>query len=252
MKIQRITARIRNASSSPVIAETEAGTFFVKLRGAAQGTLALCAEIIVANLAEAIGLNVPKRALVTLDSDTPSDDKNDELAQLLSFSHGLNLGFQYFKDARDLRPDETHLIDEGTASKIVWLDALAMNPDRTPKNTNILWRQQKPWLIDHGAALGFQYDWTRIQEQTAARHYPFERHLLIPRATHLAAIGEGGLTREAIDGAVAAVPDDFLAPHLGSTPLARRREAYAAVLWKRLKAHADWAHTAPTKPGHAP
>jgi hypothetical protein len=236
MKIKRILARIRTASSSPVIAETETGTCFVKLRGAAQGTLALVAEIIVAELGEAIGLNVPKRALITLDKDTPSDDHNDELAQLLAFSQGLNLGFQYLEGARDLRPDETDLIDEATAAKIVWLDALTMNPDRTAKNTNILIHQRKPWLIDHGAALSFQYDWTRINEQTARRPYAFDRHLLIDRATHVAAINADILTREAIDAAVAAVPDDFLIPHLGQTPLARRREAYAAVLWKRLNA----------------
>lgn len=251
MKIKRILARIRNASSSPVIAETEAGTCFVKLRGAAQGTLALVAEIIVAELAQAIGLKVPKRTLVTLDPNTPSDDHNDELAQLVSFSHGLNLGFEFLEGARDLRPDETNLIDQDTASKIVWLDALVTNPDRTARNTNILWHKHQPWLIDHGAALGFQYDWTRVDEQTAKRPYAFDRHLLIDRASHVAAISNDILSREAIDAAAAAVPDDFLTPHLGQTPLARRREAYAAVLWKRLKAHAAWAHTASTT-GSAP
>jgi hypothetical protein len=251
MKIKRILARIRNASSSPVIAETETGTCFVKLRGAAQGTLALVAEIIVAELGQAIGLTVPKRVLVTLDKDTPSDDHNDELAQLLTFSQGLNLGFQYLEGARDLRPDETNLIDEATASKIVWLDALTMNPDRTEKNTNILWHERKPWLIDHGAALGFQYDWTRVDEQTARRPYAFQRHLLIARAANTAAVGNA-ITRDTIEAAVAAVPDDFLAPHLGQTPIARRREAYAAVLWKRLKAREVFAQMAPTKTGNAP
>jgi hypothetical protein len=254
MKIKRILARIRNASSSPVIAETEAGTCFVKLRGAAQGTLALVAEIIVANLAEALGLNVPKRALVTLDPDTPSDDKNDELAQLLSFSHGINLGFHYLEGARDLRPDETNLIDETTASKIVCLDALVTNPDRTPKNSNILWHQRKPWLIDHGAALGFQYDWTRVDEQTARRPYAFDRHLLIGRAKHIATAADelaGVLTRERIATAVAEVPDDFLTPHLGSTTYERRREAYTAVLWKRLNARPFSAQMPATKTGNA-
>lgn len=251
MKIKRILSRIRNASSSPVIAETETGTCFVKLRGAAQGSLALAAEIIVAELGEAMGLNLPKRALVTLDKDTPSEDRNDELAQLLTFSQGLNLGFQYLEGARDLRPDETTLIDEATAAKIVWLDALTMNPDRTAKNTNILWHERKPWLIDHGAALGFQYDWTRVDEQTARRTYAFERHLLIGRAKNIAAAGNA-ITRETIEAAITAVPNDFLAPHLGQTTIARRREAYAAVLWKRLKAREVFAQMTPTKTGNAP
>lgn len=235
-RAKRILRRERNASTSPVIVETDAGTCFVKLRGAAQGTLALVAEIIVAELAEAIGLSVPARALVTIDENTPTNDRNDELLQLLSFSHGLNLGFHFLEDARNLRHDEADLIDEETASKIVWLDALVMNPDRTPKN--ILWSQRKPWLIDHGAALGFQHDWSRVNEQTAARPYPFDRHLLFARSTKLAALaGElaGRLPRDVIERAVAGVPDTFLVPHLGQTTLERRRQAYVAVLWKRLK-----------------
>lgn len=242
VRIERILRRERNASSSPVVAETEAGTCFIKLRGAGQGTLALTAEIIVAELAQAAGLNVAPHALVTLDANTPTDDKNDELAQLLSFSHGINLGFHFIEGSRNLRPDETSLIDETTASKIICLDALVMNPDRTKQNPNILWAEKKPWLIDHGAALGFQYDWTRVDEATASRPYPFDRHLLADRASRIgAATAELAqrLTRETIANAVAAVPDDFLTPHLGATPLARRREGYVAVLWKRLKAQAE-------------
>lgn len=237
-RAKRILRRERNASTSPVIVETEHGTCFVKLRGAAQGTLSLVAEIIVAELAQAIGLSVPPRALVTLDPDTPTDDRNDELAQLLGFSRGLNLGFAFLDKARDLRADELNLIDEETASKIVWLDALAMNPDRTPKNPNLLWSDRKPWLIDHGAALGFQHDWTRVDERTAQRGYPLTRHLLHTRATKLTDLDDtlaARLSRTAIEQAIAAVPDDFLLPHLHGVDLARRRQAYVAVLWKRLK-----------------
>ena len=45
-----------------VVADTAAGPFVVKLRGAAHGTAALVAEIIVAEIAEAIELRVPSRA----------------------------------------------------------------------------------------------------------------------------------------------------------------------------------------------
>lgn len=241
---KRILRAERKSSSSPIIVDTDAGTYFVKLRGAAQGTLALAAEIIVANLAEVIGLSVPARALVALDLATPTDAHNDELLQLVAMSHGLNLGFQYLDGARDLRADEAHLIDTETASKIVWLDALVLNPDRTPKNPNIIWWHDKPWLIDHGAALGFQYDWSRVNEQTAQRPISLAKHYLIDRAAKLTALDEdlaARLHREAIDAAIAAVPDDFLIPHLSGTDIIRRRQAYAAMLWKRLKAPRTFA-----------
>ena len=47
------------------------------------------------------------------------------------------------------------------------------------------------------------------------------------------------LTRDVLQAAVAAVPDDFLQPLLQGTrgvTLTRRRAAYVAFLWKRLKA----------------
>ncbi|MEQ1865430.1 MAG: HipA family kinase [Micropepsaceae bacterium] len=241
---KRILRAERKSSSSPVIVDTDGGAYFVKLRGAAQGTLALVAEIIVANLAEAIGLSVPSRALVTLDKNTPTDAHNDELLQLVAMSHGLNLGFQYLDGARDLRADEAHLIDSETAAKIVWLDALVTNPDRTSKNPNIIWWHDKPWLIDHGAALGFQHDWSRVDEQTARRPFSLTSHYLIGRATKLEAVDTNladRITREIVDDAVGLVPDDFLRPHLGDVDLKRRRQAYAAVLWKRLKAPRPWS-----------
>jgi hypothetical protein len=253
-RAKRILRAERKSSSSPIIVDTDGGAYFVKLRGAAQGTLALAAEIIVANLAEAIGLSVPSRALVTLDSNTPTDAHNDELLQLVAMSDGLNLGFQYLDGARDLRADEAHLIDSESASKIVWLDALVMNPDRTSKNSNIIWWHDKPWLIDHGAALGFQHDWGRVDEQMARRSFPLAGHFLIDRATDLRALDEDlatRLPRDAIDSAVATVPDDFLIPHLAGTNLARRRQAYAAMLWKRLKPPRAFAHM-PENLGAAP
>lgn len=240
-RAKRILRRERYASSSPVVVETDVGPIFVKLRGAAQGTAALIAEVIVASIANSLDLNVPARSLVRLEADTPTDDRNDELLQLLSFSHGLNLGFSFLDNARNLRPDETDLIDEDTASTIVWLDALVSNPDRTAKNTNIMWWQKAPWLIDHGAALGFQYDWSRVDEKTPTRPYPIDRHLLAARATKLQTIWPSlveRLPRAAIERAVAEVPDDFLLPLLGDTPIERRRAAYVAVLWKRLKSDA--------------
>ena len=57
-------------------------------------------------------------------------------------------------------------VDPELASKIVWLDGLVQNPDRTVKNPNLLWSQGALWLINHGASLGFQHDWPRVTEQS--------------------------------------------------------------------------------------
>mgnify|MGYP003694533379 CR=1 FL=1 len=64
------------------------------------------------------------------------------------------------------------------AVPVLWLDALVMNPDRTPDNPNVLVAEGRSWLIDHGAALPFQYSWGTVTEdspRTAA--YALDRHL---------------------------------------------------------------------------
>jgi hypothetical protein len=240
--VRRVLSAIRAGNSLPVIVDTPAGKHIVKLRGAAHGTSALVAEIVVAELAETIGLNVPARALVILDEALESDDRNDELAQLLAASHGLNLAFQWLPAAKDLRAIDAGTIDEDAASAIVWLDWLVMNPDRTARNPNILISHGLPWLIDHGSALGFHHRWTAVTEDSPGKPFPLDTHVLRRRATRIAAHDAtltARVTRDALRRSVAVVPDDFLRTmrpqDAGADALARRREAYVSFLWKRLK-----------------
>jgi hypothetical protein len=235
---------MRRSSSSPVIIETDGGTFFVKLRGAGQGTAALVSEIIVAELAERVGLAVPRRVLVQLDRGLPSLDPHAELRALLDSSHGVNLGFELLKGARDLRRDEAERVEPGVAAPIVWFDALVQNVDRTPANPNLMTRGAELWLIDHGAALTFQHYWPLITEVSPREPGTFvEKHLFRVTPAELASWDEpmaAALPRAALEQAVDAVPDDFLLPLLaagaGEAELRRERQAYVAFLWKRLKA----------------
>lgn len=230
----------RHGSSWPVLARTDAGEFLTKLRGAAQGVLPLIAEIVVGELATALGLPVPERALVTLDEDTPSADRRDELLDLLARSHGMNLGFRYLRDAIDLVPGERSRIPAEVAGAVLWLDGLVMNADRTPQNPNILLWHRQPWLIDHGAALSFHFDLPRLTEQTP-RTPLFEpsRHLFAEHAAAAVRMDEENarkLSREVLAAATEAVPDDFLRTAFPRTPPDAMRGVYAAFLWKRLKA----------------
>jgi hypothetical protein len=236
----RIVRAVRHGSSSPVVVETAAGLFLVKLRGAAQGVPTLIAEIIVAELAGALALPVPERVLVTLDETVPSDDKNDELADLLARSRGTNLGLRLLGGAVDLRADQSNLVDVDTATLVVWLDGLVMNPDRTVRNPNVLMWNRRPWLIDHGSALSFHYDWARVTEQSPRERGPaLEDHLFYRRMSRLSDADETAarsITREVLVAAASAVPASFLADAFPNEPAERTRAAYVAFLWKRLKA----------------
>jgi hypothetical protein len=235
-----ITSVVRRGSSWPVVVRTDGGEFLTKLRGAAQGVLPLVAEIIVGELATVLGLPVPERAIVVLDEATPSDDKNDELLDLIGRSHGKNLGFRYLPGAVDMRADERSVVPADVAATILWLDGLVMNPDRTPQNPNILLWHGQPWLIDHGAALSFHFDLAGLTEQTP-REATFDagRHLFSGQAALLGQVDAENarrFSRETLEAAVSVVPDELLKAALPRINPAMARGVYVAVLWKRLKA----------------
>lgn len=222
--------------------ETDAGQLLVKLRGAAQGPGSLVAEVIVGELADHLGLAVPARRVVTLATGTPTEDRNDELADLLAASVGENLGFQFLERTRAFEPADVARVSPEWASQVRWLDWLVLNPDRTPANPNILVQGSRFWLIDHGAALSFQHDWKAVTEQMPTRVEHALPHLFDGVATELRdwdPVLTSLLTRDRLTSAVASVPESFLLPLLepaaSGERLSRRREAYVAFLWKRLQ-----------------
>ncbi len=233
----RILRADHRGSSWPVLIDTDAGVFHTKLHGGAQAPASLVAEIIVGALADTLGLNVPARVLIELRSDVPVDDPHQELGDLLHRSVGLNLGFQYMSDVRSLHPRDVPRVDRELASKVVWLDGLVQNPDRTVKNPNLLWSRGALWLIDHGASLGFQHDWPRVTEQSPrSTGWQIGDHVLRSSATQLEVVDNAlasRLHRDELELTLDAVPEEFLATD-GREATRRRRAAYVAFLWKRL------------------
>jgi hypothetical protein len=238
-RARRVIRADRRGSSWPVLVDTDAGVFYTKLRGAAQAPASLIAEIIVGGLAAAVGLAVPACVLIEISPDIQSEDPHEELMQLLQQSQGLNLGFQYLADARDFRSTDSNRVGADLASRIVWLDGLVQNPDRTVKNPNMLWSHGQLWLIDHGASLGFHHNWKDVTEDSPrSKTWPIGQHVLMRQATRLSSVDEelaNLLDRHALRNVVEAVPDEFL-DEQSLADAGRRREAYLAFLWKRLKA----------------
>jgi hypothetical protein len=236
-RARRVLRADRGGSSWPVLIDTDAGVFYTKLRGSGQAPASLVAEIVVGALADALELSVPARVLIDVEAGVAVDDPDWELARLLSRSTGVNLGFQLLPDVRNFRASDIAEVDRELASKIVWLDGLVQNPDRTAKNPNMLWSHRQIWLIDHGASLGFQHDWTLITEDSPrAVGWCAKDHVLWSRASHLGQVDEAfaaRLDRETLESALAEVPGDFLSEPAGGRT--RRRAAYVAFLWKRLK-----------------
>lgn len=240
---RRVMSRIRGGSSSPVVVETEAGTFLAKLRGAGHGAAALLAEVLVAELAERLGLPVPERALIELEADVESDDRNDELADLLGMSVGTNLGLRWLEGAKEPRAADLSRLDDDFVARVLWLDGLVMNPDRTASNPNILFWNGQPWLIDHGAALVFQHDWDSVTEDSPREPMDYAEHVFGDRLSSMAARDErlaARLGREALAAAVDVIPDELIAASDPRESAQQVRARFHAFLWKRLKAPRPW------------
>jgi len=238
LQARRVLAAFRG-SSWPVLIDVGERKLVVKLRGTAEGLRPLVSEIVVGVIADALGLATPERYLVELPARIPSDDPHEELRDLLDRSEGLNLGLRFLEGFRNVTPADAARIKPELAAAIVWLDAFVQNPDRTPKNPNLMIRAGQIQLIDHGASLTFHHDWQGVTEQTPRAFGGFvAAHLLQVSEEQLLAAGTKlapKIKRDILERALSEVPDSFLAP-LSSDEPSRLRAAYVAYLWKRLDA----------------
>ncbi|MDQ2889440.1 MAG: aminotransferase class I and II [Gemmatimonadota bacterium] len=245
--IPTLTARryvqpLREGGSLPAVVDTDDGLFVVKFRGAGQGAKALVAELIGGMLAVVIGLPVPMLALVYVPETFGRSEPDPEIADVLRKSHGMNVGMRYLDGAFNFDASAAgDLISRAQATRIVWLDALITNPDRTARNTNMLIWERSPWLIDHGAALYAHHNWAAADEARMRSPFPLIRdHVLLTHAddittvdTHLAAM----ISPDVIDEMVKAIPDALLSDAAfvsdGDTPSSARNR-YRSYLTTRL------------------
>ncbi|MEV0975469.1 MULTISPECIES: HipA family kinase [unclassified Streptomyces] len=245
----RYVTPLRSGGSVPAVVEADDdGTYVVKFTGSAQGPKALVAEVIVGELARALGLRFPELVLVHFDPAIAADEPHQEVRDLHGASHGLNLGMDHLPGAVDLTPEvaRSFPVDPLEAGRIVWLDALTANVDRTVHSSNLMvWptlgvAPPRLWLIDHGAALVFHHRWDGADPEKA---YDFRHHALGHYGPDVRAADAElapKVTEELLRAIVAEVPDAWLTD-LGSPD--EMREAYVAYLYARVRASRKWLPT---------
>ena len=241
--ITRYITPLREGSSLPALVEADDGReYVIKFRGAGHGEKALIAELVVGEIGRALGLPVPEIVLATLPQEIARAESHDEIRDLLGWSVGLNIGLAFVPGA--LASDMTRAPAEGPewSADVVWFDTLTINPDRTPRNANLIVDHGRTWLIDHGSALYVHHAWN---EPDAHARRPFERigeHILLPFS---ASISEADarlaprLDRGTLDAIVDAIPESWLNDVRFSGP-ADERDAYRRYLAVRLEARPAW------------
>jgi hypothetical protein len=245
----RYCTPLREGGSLPAIVEADDdGLYVLKFRGAGQGPKALVAELIVGELARALGLPVPEIVLAELDPDLGRAEPDPEIQDLIAASAGTNLALDFLPGALAFDAAAGEAMAPELAAAIVWLDALAMNVDRTPRNPNLLSWHGQVWLIDHGAALYLQHGADDLAVH-AERGFPvIAQHVLLPYAASIAEADERmapRVTPELVERLVGAIPDSWL-----DDP-ARERAAYAGFLLGRVAGPRGFAAEAEAARGRA-
>ncbi|MEU2596061.1 HipA family kinase [Streptomyces hirsutus] len=248
----RYLTPLRSGGSVPGVFEADdLGTYVVKFTGSAQGRKALVAEVIVGELARALGLRFPELVLVDFDPVIAGGEPHQEVRELHAASAGTNLGMDYLPGARDFTPEvaEVFPVDPVEAGRIVWLDALTVNVDRTVHSSNLmLWptlgvAPPRLWLIDHGAALVFHHRW---DASDPAKAYDFRHHALGGYGPDVRAADAElapKVTEELLRTITAEVPDAWLAGEADFATPDAAREAYVTYLYARVRASAQWLPT---------
>lgn len=242
VNIIRYVTPLREGGSLPAIVEADDGFLYVlKFRGAGQGVKALIAELIGGEIARAVGLRVPEIVFANVDPAFGRTEPDEEIQDLLKASAGLNLALHYLSGAIGFDP-ATNKVDALTASKIVWLDCLLMNVDRTVRNTNMLMWHKELWLIDHGAALYFHHTWNNWKEQSEKPFTQVKDHVLLPWASEMQKVDDEFrklVTEDTIRSIIALVPDEWLINE-GVSNAQESRRVYEQFLLNRMAHSANF------------
>ncbi|CAL9379754.1 HipA family kinase [Streptomyces sp. enrichment culture] len=248
----RYLTHLREGGSVPGLVEADdLGTYVVKFTASAQGRKALVAEVIVGELARALGLRFPELVLVRFDPAIAAGEPHQEVRELHAASAGVNLGMDYLPGARDFTPEvaEVFPVDPLEAGRIVWLDALTVNVDRTVHSSNLMvWPTlgtvpPRLWLIDHGAALVFHHRWDGLDPR---KRYDFRHHALGSYGPDVRAADAElapRVTEELLRAVAAEVPDAWLADDPAFATPDAARDAYVRYLLARVRASGEWLPT---------
>jgi hypothetical protein len=240
--VTRYVTPLREGGSLPALVEADDdGSYVLKFRGAGQGAKALVAELVVGELARAAGLPVPEIVFAELDPVLADAEPDPEIQDLIRASPGINLALDFLPGSLPFDAAAGAALDPALAASVVWLDALTLNIDRTPRNPNLLLWHRRLWLIDHGAALFPQHSGAPLAEQASRSFAPIAEHVLLPSAGSIERV-DAALAARLDEATVRSVTDRIPPAWLEGS--ANGPDAYAAFLLARLDAPRAFAQEA--------
>lgn len=238
VNIIRYVMPFREGGSLPALVDADDGfSYVIKFRGAGQGKRVLVAELICGEIARWLGLRMPEMVFAELHEAFGRTEPDEEIQDLLKFSVGKNLGVSYLQGAITFDANVDKITTE-EASKIVWLDALLMNVDRTVKNTNMLVWNRELWLIDHGATLYFHHNWEQWEDYVHRPFMQIKEHVLLRQASLVEEVDrqfKSLFTKENLMKILVIVPDEWLEEEGRDLSPDEVRQVYVDFLSRRAK-----------------
>jgi HipA-like kinase len=245
VRATRYVTPLREGGSLPGIIEADdLGIYVCKFRGAGQGLRVLVAEVVVAGVARLVDVPVPELVTVDLAPEIGRYEADQEVQDLLSASLGVNLGVDLLPGAFGY--DSAYQPARNLAGRILWLDALCANVDRSWRNPNLLVWRGDLFAIDHGAALYFHHAWpggSGSADRFAAQPYDVDEHIMRHYAAEAAAQDEElapRVTADALEAVLAEVPDEWLETVPGAESAPALRQRYVDYLLARVSARRSW------------
>ncbi len=235
--VVRYITPLREGGSLPAIVEADdQGLYVLKFRGAGQGKKVLISELIAGEIGKAAGLPVPELVFAQLETDLARTEPDPEVQSLIRASGGLNIAMDYLPGSITFDPI-AQTIDPATAAKVVWFDSLIMNVDRTVRNTNMLIWHKKLYLIDHGAALVFHFNWPTAAEKADSPFSNIKDHVLLKASGDLDQVDaemKSKITEAELARIVQSIPGEWLEGESTFASIEDHRAAYLKFFTRRL------------------
>lgn len=197
----------------------------LKLRGRELTSQMQMVELVTAQLADDLGIDVPQPAIVDLPDGFEAVVTNEAAAAAIRASAGLNFGSVHLGSGFTTWPPERapHGHQRDQAAAIFAFDTLIQNPDRRAQNPNLWARSDRLGVYDHEQAFSFlalpiiggaPKPWNPADQSGTSFRF-LENHIFYPALRgavfDLDPFGDrlADVSDDDLDGYVAAVPSEW-------------------------------------------